>query len=147
MTNVIIFNIVLLSACGFALVRGAAPERTVAVMMLLAALAGFATQNLGRRYEHVELSVTLIDLALLVGLIAVALRANRFWPMWLASLHIVAVAFQGVRAYIHDLPGWSYQRAVSLIAYPMLLILIVGCQRHFQRAQRRGSEPSWSPLI
>lgn len=144
--NIIIFNLALLAACGFALIRGAAPERLVAVLLLLAALAGVVSGYLRHQYTHVEVSLLVIDFALLVGLVAVALRANRFWPMWLASLHTVAVTVHGVRAYLPELPGWTYSRAVSLVAYPMLLILLVGAQRHHARIKLRGSEPSWSPL-
>ena len=143
--NVLIFNLALLIACGFALVRGAAPERMVAMLMASAALATLLAGS-NFRFARVETSVFVIDALLMVGLVAVALLANRFWPIWLASLQIIAFAFHGVRAYIQDLPGWSYQRAVSLIAYPMLLILLVGAQRHHARIKLRGSEPSWSPL-
>lgn len=145
MTNILIFNVTLLAACGFALFRGAAPERLAALLMILAAVASFVAGS-SFRFTRVESSVFLIDTILMVGLVAVALRANRFWPIWLASLQIVAFAFHGVRAYVHDLPGWSYQRAVSLIAYPMLLILLVGAQRHHARSKCGAPEPSWTPL-
>ena len=144
--HVVIFNLALLTACGFALVRGAAPERLVALMLLLAALAGMVSSYLRHQYTHVEVSLLVIDFALLVGLVAIALRANRFWPIWLTSLHTVAVTVHGVRAYLPELPGWTYSRAVSLIAYPMLLILLIGAQRHHVRTKVRGGEPSWSPL-
>lgn len=142
--NVIIFNVALLLACGFVLFRGAAPERAVALLLLAAAFAGFVTSSIGREYSSVETSVLLVDALLLIGLVAVALLANRFWPIWLTSLHVIAVAVHGVRAYLPDLPDWTYSRAVSLIAYPMLLILLIGAQRHHQRVKRRGGEPSWS---
>lgn len=144
MSNVLLFYSVLLSACGYVLYRGAAPERAVAILLLVASFAGLATSTLGRDYHSVEGSVLLIDALLLVGLVIVALYANRFWPIWLASLHVIAVAVHGVRAYLPELPDWTYSRAVSLIAYPMLLILLIGAQRHHQRVKRRGGEPSWS---
>lgn len=146
MTHIIVFNIALLAVCGFALLRGGAPERLVALLLTAAALASLVSGSLDFRFSDVERDLLIIDIALLTALIPIALRANRFWPMWLTSLHTIAVAVHGVRAYLPELPDWTYSRAVSLIAYPMLLILFVGAQRHHARARMRGSEPSWSVL-
>ena len=87
-----------------------------------------------------------IDLAFLASLIVIAVRADRFWPLWLAALQLVAIGVHGVRAYDPHILPIVYARIVGEIAYPMLALLVIGTVRHHSRALRFGGERDWSPL-
>ena len=39
-------------------------------------------------YAHVEGGALLVDLAVLAAFVAVALRSDRFWPLWVAGLQL-----------------------------------------------------------
>ncbi len=82
----------------------------------------------GMRFRQVEVSVALVDLALLFLLILIALRSRKFWPLWLT-------AFQGVTVLAHLAPyahvsPYVYWRAASLWSWVMWAVLGVGVYKH-----------------
>lgn len=135
------------AACIYALARGATPERLVAGMMALAALATTVVPvRAGVSYFGLELPVLTIDVALLLGLAALAARADRFWPMWVAALQLLAIAIHGVRLYDQELLPIVYARGVGWVAYPMIALLVAGVYRHRDRVRKAGPEADWSKL-
>lgn len=147
MTHVIFFNALLLACCGYAAWAGGAPERWTALVFVLGAVA---TSNLPfvqyRSYHSVFWLLLAVDGAMLVGLIGIALRANRYWPLYVTSLHLITIAIHGVKAFQPGLVPWMYAGASSKIAYPMLMMLAVGALRHRRRLASFGSDHDWSPL-
>ena len=141
---VILFNM-LLGACAlYAFVRGGAPERVVAAAFIAAAIASFVAQPLVRGgYDDTEFGLLLIDVALLAVLVAVALWANRFWPIWIAAFQLFALLVHVTMLYEQDILPLVYFVVISRIAYPMLLMLLVGTMLHFQRLKRHGADPDW----
>ena len=84
---------------------------------------------------------------LLAVLIAVALWANRFWPIWIASLQLFALLVHIAKAYQQDVLPIVYFAVISRIAYPMLAMLVIGTACHFQRMRRYGADPDWSDRV
>ncbi len=141
----IIYYSLLSLACGFALWRGGGPERTVALLFVVASIASDNAYAIGsEKYLNVELGVLVIDVTLLAALIAVMLRANRFWPIAMVSLHGLGVLAHWVRAQEAGMIPPTYNALLSLWSYPMLLILVVATIRH-RRRRRSGGDPSWRP--
>lgn len=145
MTHIYVFNLLQALVCLYALTLGGWPERATAVILLFASVATiilpFDPMTSFRRVETLEL---IIDLALMIGLMAIALLANRFWPLWLASLHLLAVAIHGVKGFDSGLVPWMYAAAGGKLAYPMLFLLAMGVLRHRIRLARYGTDPDWS---
>ena len=145
MIHILIYYAAALASCWFAVRYGGVPERIVAVAFLLAAVGSSALAFAGRpAFRSVDGALLSVDLALLAGLVAVALFANRFWPIWISALHLLAIAVHGVRAYDPSLVPWMYAAAISKIAYPMLALLVAGTERHRRRRSRHGVDPDWS---
>jgi len=141
---VILFNVLLGASVLYAFVRGGAPERVVAVAFIAAATASFMARPLAHvRYQDTEVGLLLIDAALLVVLVAVALWANRFWPIWIAAFQLFALLVHIAMLYQQDVLPIVYFVVISRIAYPMLVMLLVGTTFHFQRLQRHGADPDW----
>ncbi|MEG3088387.1 hypothetical protein [Sphingomonas sp. PB4P5] len=141
---VILFNVLLGATALYAFVRGGAPERVVAVAFIAAATASFAARPLAdARYQDTEFGLLLIDVALLAVLVAVALWANRFWPIWIAAFQLFALLVHIAMLYQQDVLPIVYFVVISRIAYPMLLMLMVGTTLHFQRLKRHGADPDW----
>jgi hypothetical protein len=143
----IAFYLVALAACaGFAFARGGPPEKTVAAMFLIATALTFAAQATLKRgdFGRVETGVFLVDCALLIGLLAVAILSTRFWPLWLTAFQLVPVASHGVKLFLAQaiLPN-AYATALAFWAYPMLAILALGVWRHRRRMARDGADDSW----
>lgn len=144
MLPILIFNASLLLAAGFALWKGGAPERIVALLFLAAAGATrLVQQGASGMFEDLELDVLAIDLILLALLVAIALRADRIWPIWMVGLHGLTVGVHAAKAYDPGIVPWIYGLAVGKLAYPMLLLLIAATVRHRTRLTRYGIDPSW----
>lgn len=74
----------------FALWKGKSPERLAALIMV----AGIACSMLFRApYEtsfgSINLGVWLSDAVIFIGLMAIAIHAERFWTIWIASFQLV----------------------------------------------------------
>lgn len=144
----LVFDVLQLSACVYALKRGGMPERWVAAMMAVAATASAMVPiHAHSSYNSVEWIRLGIDAALFLALLALAVRANRYWPLWMASLQLIALGVHGVRGYDLTLLPRVYARVLGEISYPMILLLVIGTYRHQIRLQRRGADESWSKLV
>ena len=140
---VYLFNIILVSCAAFAFVRGGAPEKVVAAAFIVSAAASYAAIPARGHFHGVEFGLLLIDAGLLAVLMAVALWANRFWPIWIASFQLFALLVHVARAYQQDILPIVYYAVISCIAYPMLAMLVIGTVRHFRRVRRYGADPDW----
>lgn len=146
MTHIFLFNTLLILCCGYALWRGGAPERIVAAIFLCAGPATYVVlwAEPETAYLDVEMAVLSIDTAMLVGLVGLASTANRYWPIWIASLQTVIVAVHGVKAFDPTLVAWTYAVASGKLAYPQLALLALGTWRHRRRQSESGVDRSWA---
>ncbi len=76
----------LLITAGVALWRGGWPERLAGVAMILAWFATCFVYNIHQKFGP-QTAVFLVDLALMLVLLFIALRSNRWWPMWACGFH------------------------------------------------------------
>ena len=144
--RIAVFNCVQLAACLYALKHGGAPERWTAWMMAAgAALTATLPSWSSIRFDMTSPTLLLVDLALLGGLCWLAARANRFWPLWVAALQLVAIAVHVVRGLDPTILPAAYNQTVGKVAYPMILLLVLGTFRHSQR-ERTSTDDDWSPL-
>ena len=145
MVMVVAFLALQVGVSAYALWRGGGPERVVAIALLTAAGATLATPSVyGISYRTVFFAVLWIDIALLASLTMVAAFADRYWPMWLAALQLVAVGIHAVRGYDHSILAAAYWLVTTKMAYPMLAILLAGTLRHRRRLADGLPEPSWT---
>ncbi len=100
MLRIILYEMILIICCVYALARGGAPERSAAAMMLAASLASLIAQSqpFGGSFLKVQIWFFVIDMLLLIGLFVLALASTRFWPLWLAGLQLLAVIAHLIRA-------------------------------------------------
>lgn len=147
MLRIIIGELILLAVAAGAFRWGGRPERIIAAMIVAAAATNLALGVPAARYRFVDYAQLIVDGLLFLGTLVVALRANRFWPLWLVALELVALGVHGVRAYDPYIVPILYARLTAQIIYPMLVVLALGVW-HFQRRVRREGRPpaDWSPL-
>lgn len=146
--RVLIFLGLLLLACGYALFRGGAPERTVAAAMLAAVMADLTLHSqFSTLFSRLDISVFVIDLVLLAIFAAVALNAERFWPIWLTAIQAVATLMHVARALRLEILAEAYGALVAFWAYPMVALLAIGTWRHRKRLKQYGAERSWSSSL
>ena len=142
-TNMVVYTSLLLLCWAYALGRGGAPERLGATIL---AIASFLTAIAWRgSFRSVEVGVVLIDILCSLAFIALALRADRFWPLWLAALQVGGTAGHAVKLIDPSIIPRAYAFMLAAWAYPMLVLLVAGTWRHQRRLARFGFDKSWSP--
>jgi len=144
-THIYVFNIVQGLICLYALTMGGWPERCGAILLLAATGATLMLAfEPSTHFRTTDMREVAIDIVLMGGLITIAMLANRFWPLWLAALHLLGIGIHGVRGLDANLMPWMYGMAEGKIAYPMLGILGIGVLRHQIRVARHGRDPDWA---
>jgi hypothetical protein len=129
-----IFRALLVLSCGYALWRGRRDERIVGLICIGATLATrLAVSPISVRYSGVELGLLAIDVAVLIGFVAVALRSDRFWPLWVAGLQLTTSTAHLMKAIDEHLLPIAYGAAIALWSYPILIILAIGTWRSHRR--------------
>jgi hypothetical protein len=150
-----LFEVIFLGSCGYALVRGGAPERIAAITFLVSAtltmllrqpdLFVFMRQWPSPIFQHIETGVTIVDSVMLVVMLALALFSERFWPIWMAAMAGITVLTHFTMLLRLDLLPWAYWRSQALWSYPMLLLLTAATWRHRRRLRLIGADRSWRP--
>ena len=134
MFGALVFAPLLLAVCIYAWWRGGRDERFVAATCLAGTLATMlAISPLRQRYAGVEEGLMLVDLAVLLAFIAVALRSKRFWPLWVAGLQLTTSIGHLLKGIDQELLPRAYGAALQFWSYPILLILAVGTYRSHRR--------------
>ena len=132
--RLILFWLLLLVSCGYALWRGRKYERIAAIVFIAATLLSFLTHSpLQDRHFGIEASDLIVDSAVLVAVLAIALVSDRFWPLWVAGLQLVDSMSHLMKAVDADLLPSVYGAAERFWSYPILLILFIGAWRQQHR--------------
>jgi len=129
MMRMIIFSLLLFGSCGYALWKGSRDARIVAVTCLIAAFASVPIAA----YGAIEVNVVIVDLLVLASFLYVALQSDRFWPLWIAGLHVTTMVGHALMLLSGDMVPIAYAVALRFWAYPELIILAVAVWRHNQR--------------
>jgi hypothetical protein len=142
----VVFYFALLFTCWvYALLRGAAPERigatVIGVGSIVTVLAASGPTN---RFASVEIGIFLVDVACLVAFLLLALRANRYWPLWIAGLQLIGTAGHAVKLVDPEVIRRAYWFIQGFWSYPMLLLIVLGTWRHQRRLAKFGVDNSWS---
>jgi hypothetical protein len=129
-----VFWTLLLFTCGYALWRGRKYEQLSALIFISATVASVAARSaLHENYSAVARSDLVIDLLVLIALVVVALRSDRFWPLWVAGLQLTISLSHVLKAIQPDLVPIAYAAAERFWSYPTLIILFIGAWRQHQR--------------
>lgn len=84
-----------------------------------------------------------VDFTFLIVVLVIALRAQRFWPMWMAAILIDTVLTHILMLSPRVIP-WSYSVMNAAWSYPIPIILAIGTWRHQSRILHYGSDPAWN---
>jgi hypothetical protein len=135
MSNQAFYWTLLVLAFVYVMVRGSAPERLAMSAWTLASLLSTAAvvSGLGA-YETLQFGVFAVDIALLVFLIWLALRADRFWPLWVTGFHLLGVMTHIAKAITPDLHPWAYAVGQSIGGYLIIGAIVAGTARQHRRA-------------
>jgi hypothetical protein len=134
MLRLIIFNALLIGSCSYAWLRGREDERIVAAVCVTASLVSLAVLSSFRTlYSNVELGVLTVDMVTLAAFTYVALRSDRFWPLWVSGLQLTTSVAHFLKLFDPTLLPIAYSAAARMWSYPILIILAVGTWRSHRR--------------
>lgn len=139
-----LFWTLLTVVCAYAFWRGRSDERIAASVCLGASLATkFLISPMQYRYQNIETGLVAIDMLVFAGFLFIALRSQRFWPLWIAGLQLTNSMSHLLKAIDYDLMPSAYAAAAAFWSYPILIILAVGTWRTDRRnaARRRFATP------
>lgn len=140
-----LFIALLVGTVLYAVRTGGKPERWTAGLFVGAGLLTLAVHSPWPvRYVGLETSVLLVDLLLLVCLLAIALHADRFWPLLMASFQTMAVAAHVAKALDLRLGAGAYQQALVFWSYATLPLLVFAIWRHGRRKALGVEVRDWS---
>lgn len=126
-----IYYIFLVACCGYAIFRGSRSEYFGAAIMIVGSLSTLAIGRLfGSSWTRVEVGIFAIDVVALFALIYLALKSNRFWPMWASAFQLLAVTIHTAMVVAPQITPWAFATGAALWAYPMLLALAIGSCEH-----------------
>jgi hypothetical protein len=135
----LLFFCLLFGACGYAWLRGKDDERLVAAACVVATFASFGLRS---QYTNVEVGVMVVDLMTFVVFTYVALRSERFWPLWISGLQLTTGIGHFLKAMEPGLVPIAYATSLRFWSYPILLILAIATWRAHHRsaaAQERAT--------
>jgi hypothetical protein len=145
MVTNLFFDLFLLVCCGYAFWRGGPPERVGASIFVAAVVfTRIAVSGAATRYSSIEAGVVIVDVATLLALVVLALRANRLWPLWVTALQAIGAAGHVVKLMDPNVIRWAYAFALAFWSYPMLALLALGVWNHQRRLAKFGADKSWS---
>lgn len=129
--------IVLLAVSVYAFARGRLDERWAAAICIAATIGTRLLHSpLSSRFSNVEIGVLVVDCMALLGFTLIALRSERFWPLWVAGLQLTTIIAHFLKAVELDLMPQVYAAAARLWVYPIFLIIVIGTSRGHRRRMR-----------
>lgn len=125
---------------------GAWPERLSAT-----AIAGMTLVDLAYHQTFASGIVSIraypfhlgLDLAGFAALLAIALQANRIYPLWLTAFQLISVLIHLLREVDPEVQPAAYVTLYVLPYYAMILTLLGGTVKHRIQEHRSGRYRSW----
>lgn len=126
--------------------RGGAPERLIVCTFL--AMIGtdrlyHAVNPEGWHWLQVDLGHFAIDAGAAMSILVIALKANRFYPLWLSALQFVALVSHVVRAINPTISMGAYLLLIVAPSFLQVLIFGGGLIAHLRRQRIYGPYKSW----
>ena len=126
--------ILLLAVTAYAFTKGRMDERLAAVICVAATIGTILVNSpLSVRFSSVEVGVLIVDVLAFGAFTAIALRTDRFWPLWVAGLQLTTTMAHFLKAVELDLMPQAYAAAARLWVYPIFLIIVIGTWRTSRR--------------
>jgi cytochrome bd-type quinol oxidase subunit 2 len=132
----ILYWTLLILSCGYALYRGERHARVVAAICVIGTIVSISVDSpASNRYASVETGALIVDIGVLIAFALVALRSDRFWPLWVAGLQLTTSFAHLLKAMDPQLIPPAYGAAARFWSYPILIILAVGTWRQHRRSR------------
>jgi len=124
---------ILFLVSAYAMLRGRSDERIAVATCIVATIATNIVYTPKGSFVGVEMGVMLVDVGTFAAFTFLALRSDRFWPLWLAGLQLTTVIAHALKAVHLDLMPQAYAAAARFWVYPIFLVIVIGTWRTARR--------------
>ena len=132
----ILYWLLTLLCCSYAFAFGGRDGRWAALVVVAATLLTMPAETVGHAWRNTELAILAVDTGLLAALYALVLSSRRYWPIWMAGFHLVAVVSHLSTMLAPTFTPELYRALAGVWGIPMLLSLLLGVELD-RRAERR----------
>ncbi|MBU2588667.1 MAG: hypothetical protein KJ872_11195 [Alphaproteobacteria bacterium] len=126
---------------------GAAPERwSIAIFVAAMVVPVRLFEWLGNGslvFGSLAWIYVTIDLLAGAAFVAVALNANRNYPLWIAGFQLVAISAHAVKGLVDTVSPIAYLILASGPSYCQLALIFAGFARHVTRTRQFGPYRDW----
>ncbi|TPG42378.1 hypothetical protein EAH79_00240 [Sphingomonas koreensis] len=134
----ILFNTLTIISCAIAALLGGKDGRWIAFLYVSAVVATRIAFGYDSIWSHPQIPTMIIDIALLIGLLAVTLNSRHYWPIWITGFHVLTVA-----AHFEAMLAGSYGYRIyflmeSVWSLPKLVVLLIGVIMDWEADRERG---------
>ncbi len=98
-------------------------------IFMLAAFMSAGAAMLNPEWSSTSYAVFAVDGLCLIALAVLAVRSNRFWPIWATGFQIVAVATHLATTWMPDIMPKAYQAILSFWSIPILWVMVAGTRK------------------
>lgn len=120
----------------YAVKKGGGPEHGIAAILVTMSLADplyHSAFGLTSQLETVDLGHLIIDLTAFVGILFIALRANRLWTLLAASTQLLSLMSHLLRVLNFDMNGLIYAIITRAPSYLLIALLALGTYAQSRR--------------
>lgn len=139
-------RILLVAIAASAFRWGAGPERLISLIMvgmLAADLAYHFIFGPSLRLLTIDVGHAVIEVSALIGMLAVAVAANRTYTLWIGALQIIASIAHLARGLEQEITPLVYATMYFAPFYLQLALLAGGIYAHRRRSRIHSSYRSW----
>ena|SRR5215831_10994912 len=135
-----IWDVCMLSTVAVAFWRGGRPEQLASLGVVVGSIATALLQNT-HDYSQTQWADLAVDATYLAVLLWLALRTNRYWPMWAAAFQFLSVIIYLARMADRRLGASAPYWAVVIWSYLILIAIAAGSWGHWRtrRAQAQAA--------
>lgn len=132
-------TLIFFGLCGLAIWRGGWPERTVAITLLVTMVLTPLVQT-GAGEHGLEVGMFLVDTFFMLVVIAVALKSDRWWPLFCGAFAMLAAVSHLARTLDDQIGQFSYISATVMWSYGTVYALGAGVFELEWRKRRRAAK-------
>lgn len=129
-----IFFVLLLLCCVYSAWFGGKDARLAVGMMVIAV---FATRAVTLAFT-VRWPLMIVDTGLFAGLLAISLKSQRYWPLWVTGLHGVTVASHIATLLGPPIPYPVYHGIIAVWSIPVLVVMTLGVMLDQKKGDQNG---------
>jgi hypothetical protein len=128
--RLLLYYSLLMAVVLLAFVRGRRDEQMAALTCVVGtALTVAVSHILQDRFTRFDAAAFGIDVLVLAAFLFIALRSDRFWPLWVSGLQLVATTVHLLKILDPGLMQFVFAAALAFWSYPILLFIGVGAWR------------------